>query len=244
MKLAGDEFFKWKQNRIFGGWCSLWRYWHCWLIYGETPEKVNTYLRENFAIGVGGVNQCWNDPGLSFGESAVLTVAIRPQLISRHGVYCAVFIKFYLAFHFPNSETMSQYSENSNLVGRVLQSVFFRRAQRQAGRLARNSQSLLDLVMKASAKSEGMKNSLLVDNLRTLSRLVRNYAKGRYKVVPWATLLKIIAALVYFVSPIDFIPDLLPIIGFADDIAVVLWVVKSCADDIEKFRAWEAAQAA
>ena len=138
---------------------------------------------------------------------------------------------------------MNHSSLNSNLAARVIGSIFFRQAQRRAGRLARNGKGLLDLLLKVSAKSELVKDSGFLNNLRTASRLVRASAQGRYKAVPWATLVKIVAALVYFVSPIDFIPDLLPVLGFADDIAVVLWVVKSCAADIEKFREWEAAQA-
>jgi len=86
LELAGDEFFKWKQNRIFGGWCLLWRYWHGWLFYGGTPEKVNKYLRENFAVGVGEADQYRSNPGLAFEKSAVLTVAIR--LATRFPVWC------------------------------------------------------------------------------------------------------------------------------------------------------------
>ncbi len=138
---------------------------------------------------------------------------------------------------------MHHSSSNSNLAARVIGSLFFRQAQRRAGRLARNGKGLLDLLLKVSAKSESVKDSGFLANLRIISRLVRASAKGQYKAVPWATLMKIIAALVYFVSPIDFIPDLLPVLGFADDIAVVLWVVKSCAADIEKFREWEQTQA-
>jgi uncharacterized membrane protein YkvA (DUF1232 family) len=32
----------------------------------------------------------------------------------------------------------------------------------------------------------------------------------------------IILAFIYFLSPVDFVPDVLPAIGFADDIGVVL----------------------
>ncbi len=138
---------------------------------------------------------------------------------------------------------MQHSSSNGSLAARVIGSIFFRQAQRRAGRLARNGKGLLDLLLKVSAKSESVKDSGFLANLRIISRLVRASAKGQYKAVPWATLMKIIAALVYFVSPIDFIPDLLPVLGFADDIAVVLWVVKSCAADIEKFREWEQIQA-
>lgn len=86
-----------------------------------------------------------------------------------------------------------------------------------------------------------MRNASFAANLQTLVRMTRAYAQGRYKVVPWATVVKIVAALVYFVSPLDFVPDLLPVLGFSDDIAVVLWVLSSCGADIRRFEEWEAA---
>lgn len=133
--------------------------------------------------------------------------------------------------------------DSDTLISRILQSVFFKRTQRKASRMARNGAGLWDLLKKVSTKSGGIKDTGLVGNLQTLSRMLRAYVKGEYKVIPWTTLVKIIAALIYFVSPLDFIPDLLPILGFSDDIAIVLWVISSCTTDIRRFQEWEAAQA-
>ena len=36
-----------------------------------------------------------------------------------------------------------------------------------------------------------------------------------------------LAALVYLVTPVDLIPDILPVIGYLDDIAVCVWAAKS-----------------
>jgi uncharacterized membrane protein YkvA (DUF1232 family) len=72
-----------------------------------------------------------------------------------------------------------------------------------------------------------------------LGRLVRAYALGQYRAVPWKTVLKITAALVYFISPIDLLPDLLPITGLTDDFGVLLWVYNSVSGEIEKFLTWE-----
>ncbi|MDJ1503261.1 YkvA family protein [Xanthocytophaga agilis] len=136
-----------------------------------------------------------------------------------------------------------QTSSSDSLIYRILQSVFFKRSQRRASRLLRNSAGLWDLLKNVSVKSGSLTDNTFVSNLQTLSRMIRAYVKGDYKVIPWTTLVKIVAALVYFVSPLDFIPDLLPVLGFSDDIAIVLWVLSSCTEEIKRFQEWEAAQA-
>jgi len=53
----------------------------------------------------------------------------------------------------------------------------------------------------------------------------------------------LIAALAYFVLPFDFIPDMLPVIGFADDAAVLATAIRMVAGHITPAHR-EAAQAA
>jgi uncharacterized membrane protein YkvA (DUF1232 family) len=45
--------------------------------------------------------------------------------------------------------------------------------------------------------------------------------------------------LIYFVSPIDLVPDFLPVIGITDDVALVVWLIKTLGDDVRKFSDWE-----
>lgn len=59
-------------------------------------------------------------------------------------------------------------------------------------------------------------------------------------VTTWQTKATIVAALAYFVSPIDAIPDVLPVIGFADDALVVAYAVHRLATEIAEFRKWRA----
>jgi len=48
-----------------------------------------------------------------------------------------------------------------------------------------------------------------------------------------------VAALVYFISPLDFIPDFIPMLGFADDLALLTFVISKVGDELEKFQLWE-----
>jgi len=131
---------------------------------------------------------------------------------------------------------------NKNLITRILTSIFFKRANLGAVRYARNAKSLFGLVSEAINKSGGLsgKNiSAFKDQLFIVTRLLKAYASGEYRQIPWKTLIRIIAVLIYFVSPIDILPDFLPIVGFTDDIALMLWLFSGLKDDLDKFSEWE-----
>ena len=129
------------------------------------------------------------------------------------------------------------------LVTRILTSIFFKRANIGALKYARNSKSLFNLIRDAVNKSGGLSGKNIAafrEQLSVVTRLLKAYATGEYRQLPWKTLIRMIAVLIYFVSPIDILPDFLPIIGLTDDIALMLWLFSGMGDDIEKFRQWEA----
>jgi len=70
-------------------------------------------------------------------------------------------------------------------------------------------------------------------------RLAKAGVSGRYLRLPKRTLVAALAALIYFVNPVDLIPDVVPVLGFADDAAVVGWVLGRIRQDLDAFRAWE-----
>ncbi len=131
-----------------------------------------------------------------------------------------------------------------SLIDQILKSVFFRRATGRAGRYVRNGASLLALIGEAITKSGGLSGNGLAEfkeQLLLLTRLVKAYVSGEYRQVPWQTLIRVVAVLIYFVSPIDFIPDFLPIIGLTDDVALMIWLFSSLRTDLEAFSQWERA---
>lgn len=131
---------------------------------------------------------------------------------------------------------------SKSLISRVLSSLFFKRANLKAVRYARNSKSLFSLIQDVLTKSGALSGNnikLVRNELALLTRMVKAYATGEYRDIPWKTLISIVAVLIYFVSPIDFIPDFLPVVGISDDVALVLWLVSSIRKDLDKFRQWE-----
>lgn len=133
-----------------------------------------------------------------------------------------------------------------DLASKVLNSIFFKSATKKANKYAMGSLALLELLREVLSKAKEVADKenkgvgqVLTDKLTTLSRMVKAYVSGQYRIVPWSTILKIVAVLIYFVSPLDVIPDILPIIGLTDDLAIVLWLFRALQEDIENFEAWE-----
>jgi uncharacterized membrane protein YkvA (DUF1232 family) len=40
-------------------------------------------------------------------------------------------------------------------------------------------------------------------------------------------------------SPIDLVPDFIPVLGFLDDLSLVSWFIGKFHDEITRFRDWE-----
>ena len=80
------------------------------------------------------------------------------------------------------------------------------------------------------------------EDVKTFFSMVKDYAGGAYREVPFGTIAAIVGALAYVLSPIDAIPDVLPIIGYLDDAAVLALCLKLVHGDVEDYRRWQMRQ--
>lgn len=83
----------------------------------------------------------------------------------------------------------------------------------------------------------------LREDVKLLQSLCLAWWRGEYRAISPKALVTIVAGLLYFVSPIDAIPDWLLGVGFLDDIAVLGWVLKTVADELARFKVWRDSQA-
>lgn len=120
----------------------------------------------------------------------------------------------------------------------------FKRFRKKAERIIREPEQLRSVAKKASDKLRKHKNRLgeLREDLPLLLRLAQAWGRREYRQIPWKSVASIVAALLYFLSPIDFLPDLIPFFGFVDDAAVVGYVLKSFKSDLDAFAQWETGQ--
>ncbi|MNZ63994.1 YkvA family protein [Pseudomonas sp. Irchel s3b6] len=112
-----------------------------------------------------------------------------------------------------------------------------------AGRLISRGRlpTLLFAVARKGA-NQGWRLGKLKDDLRLLQALCLAYWRGEYRAISPKALVAVVAGLMYFLSPIDAIPDFLPLFGMFDDIAVLAWLMKTLADELDAFRAWRSRQ--
>ena len=76
------------------------------------------------------------------------------------------------------------------------------------------------------------------DQLKSMVQMVRAWISGDYKEVPTTSIIAIVAGLMYLLSPIDLIPDFIPVLGYLDDIFVLGVVFTQVAKDIKAFEEW------
>lgn len=91
-----------------------------------------------------------------------------------------------------------------------------------------------DLYKRKKSQLKTVKN-----DLQTFIRLVQAWATRRYTHVNKSTIAWVIVALLYFVNPLDAIPDFILGLGFVDDISVIGLVMNAIHKEIEEFREWE-----
>lgn len=71
------------------------------------------------------------------------------------------------------------------------------------------------------------------------TRLMTAYARGEYRAMPWGVLVAIVSALLYFLMPMDAVPDVFVGIGLLDDAAVLAFVATQVKTDLDRFAKWE-----
>jgi uncharacterized membrane protein YkvA (DUF1232 family) len=111
------------------------------------------------------------------------------------------------------------------------------RLVKQPGRLLKLVTQSLFLLDRTHISGKRWKEKALL-----MGRLVSAYARGRYTAISFRALLAVVAALLYFVNPLDLVPDALIGIGFADDLAVLTWVFGLWEQELRAFELWESTQ--
>ena len=124
----------------------------------------------------------------------------------------------------------------------ITQSAAFRKATAEAESYAKNPERLRKLLLDAREKINHIPRGPFAETwpyLMAMIRFIGAYHLGEYRDISSPNLQVVIAAIIYFVSPFDVIPDSVPILGHIDDAMVVRLAMESVRADLDTFMAWE-----
>ncbi len=97
-------------------------------------------------------------------------------------------------------------------------------------------EEILDTTEKAKKKAS--KLGELADDVITICSLVKDAAAGDYR-APWSTVAMLAGALLYFISPVDLIPDFIPFAGLLDDVSFFGLALKTAKGIIDDYKVWK-----
>ncbi|MGX1752736.1 YkvA family protein [Sphingobacterium sp. NPDC055346] len=76
------------------------------------------------------------------------------------------------------------------------------------------------------------------NELKLLISMIKDTFSGRYKMNKWNMSI-IVGTIVYVISPIDAIPDIIPVLGWLDDASIVGFAISKLADEVDRYRKFQ-----
>ncbi|NDK57145.1 YkvA family protein [Pontibacter fetidus] len=126
----------------------------------------------------------------------------------------------------------------------ISQSSLFKKLLAKAERYLKHPAEITKLLNEAFKKATAKKSvgSLAAEaweNLQLLSRMIKAAVAGDYKGIPTTTLVGGVAVLIYFIMPLDLIPDFIPVVGLLDDASLLAWFMTSIKTELDRFKEWD-----
>lgn len=100
----------------------------------------------------------------------------------------------------------------------------------------KNKVLLVIATLRNYMKAGGLKK--VRKDLVLLTDYVSDIIHGRYHEYNKSSIILALAGLIYVVSPLDVVPDFLPL-GFLDDITIITWSIAKIAGELSKYSQWK-----
>ena len=78
--------------------------------------------------------------------------------------------------------------------------------------------------------------SKFLDDIKLYFKMLGDIFTGKYKKIPVGTIAAIVGTLLYVLSPVDLIPDFIPVIGYLDDAAILAACLNFTRFDVEEYK--------
>ena len=81
-----------------------------------------------------------------------------------------------------------------------------------------------------------------VEDGKLLIEVIKDYRAGAYREIPYGVIASMVFTLIYVLNPFDLLPDVLPLIGQLDDMAVMGACLIMVEQDLHKYKDWKEGQ--
>lgn len=112
--------------------------------------------------------------------------------------------------------------------------------EKKAEKILQDKTKAMTVLEKVKAKTLKYQKALssIWTNLKLMMSITKDWVTGKYRAVPFKSIIVIMSGLLYLISPVDLIPDILPG-GLLDDIFILKLVMDSVGSELEKYRIWK-----
>ena len=93
-----------------------------------------------------------------------------------------------------------------------------------------NNADRIEKIVSNSTLSKFMKD------VKLYFKMLSDVFSRRYTRVPKGTVAAIVGTLLYVLSPVDVIPDVIPVVGYLDDAAVLALCLKFVKHDVDEYK--------
>lgn len=91
----------------------------------------------------------------------------------------------------------------------------------------------------ARLKRRGGALAQMARAMRLFVPMCGDVLKGRYRPVPWSAIGWMALAVIYLISPLDLVPDVLLLVGVVDDVVIVGWLLTRVDAALADYRRWK-----
>lgn len=120
--------------------------------------------------------------------------------------------------------------------------------KRKAEKILRNNESVRNLATKTLTFTKKLGNVSFLKkwfvDVPSVCDMLIDTINGVYKNIPYSSLVTVTVALIYILSPVDFIVDTFPVLGVADDAMVFKIVLDTIKNDLASYKSWKETQEA
>ena len=106
---------------------------------------------------------------------------------------------------------------------------------KKAGTYAFNPKKMKALLLQMGQYITKNGLSSVKENLLLMKDYLYDVTTGKYKDYDVKKLMVIIGAVIYVVTPFDFLPDFIPP-GLIDDLSIVAWALKEASAELENYK--------